>query len=44
MHVECLDGLAFRSIDRIHAAGLKAGVVLNPETPIETIFPYIDLG
>ncbi len=43
MHVECLDGLAFRLIDQIHAAGLKAGVVLNPETPIETIFPYIDL-
>lgn len=43
MHAEVLDGLAFRLIDQIHDAGLKAGVVLNPETPIETIFPYIDL-
>lgn len=43
MHAEVLDGLAFRLIDDIHNAGLKAGIVLNPETPIETIFPYIDL-
>ncbi|MGK0550634.1 D-allulose 6-phosphate 3-epimerase [Enterococcus faecalis] len=43
MHAERLDGLAFRLIDQIHAAGLKAGVVLNPETSIETIFPYIEL-
>lgn len=43
MHAEVLDGLAFRLIDQIHAAGLKAGIVLNPETPIETIFPYIEL-
>ncbi|SNZ17963.1 D-allulose-6-phosphate 3-epimerase [Terribacillus aidingensis] len=42
MHAEVLDGLAFRLIDQIHDAGLKAGVVLNPETPIETIFPYIE--
>lgn len=43
MHAELLDGLAFRLIDQIHDAGLKAGVVLNPETPIEAIFPYIEL-
>lgn len=43
MHAEVLDGLAFRLIDQIHAAELKAGIVLNPETPIETIFPYIEL-
>lgn len=43
MHAEVLDGVAFRLIDQIHGAGLKAGIVLNPETPIELIFPYIDL-
>lgn len=43
MHVEVLDGLAFRLIDQIHDAGLKAGIVLNPETPVSVILPYIDL-
>ncbi|MGL5436833.1 MAG: D-allulose 6-phosphate 3-epimerase [Lachnospiraceae bacterium] len=43
MHAEVLDGLAFRLIDQIHDAGLKAGVVLNPETKIEVMDPYIDL-
>lgn len=40
---ERINGIAFRLIDQIHAAGLKAGVVLNPETTIESIFPYISL-
>lgn len=43
MPAEVINGLAFRLIDQIHEAGLKAGVVLNPETPISTIEPYIDL-
>lgn len=43
MHAEALDGVAFRLIDQIHDAGLKAGIVLNPETPIDMIFPYIEL-
>lgn len=43
IHAEVLDGLAFRLIDDIHSAGLKAGIVLNPETPIDIIFPYIDI-
>lgn len=43
MHAEVLDGLAFRLIDQIHDADLKAGIVLNPETPIEMLFPYIEL-
>ena len=43
MHSEVLDGLAFRLIDQIHDAGLKAGIVLNPETPVSVILPYINL-
>lgn len=43
MHAEVLDGLAFRLIDQTHDAGLKAGIVLNPETPVSVILPYIDL-
>ena len=43
MPAERVNGIAFRLIDRIHAAGLKAGIVLNPETSIDTILPYIDL-
>lgn len=40
---EAINGIAFRLIDQIHDAGLKAGVVLNPETPVEVIMPYVDL-
>lgn len=43
IHAEVMNGLAFRLIDAIQNAGLKAGVVLNPETPVEVIFPYIDI-
>lgn len=43
IHAEVLSGLAFRLFDKIHDAGLKTGVVLNPETPVETILPYINL-
>ena len=32
-----------RSLQAIHALGKKAGVTLNPGTPIETIEPVIDL-
>lgn len=43
MPAEVSNGVAFRLIDQIHDAGLKAGMVLNPETPVDTILPYIDL-
>lgn len=43
VHAEVINGLAFRLIDQIHNAGLKVGIVLNPETPIDTIMPYIEL-
>ncbi len=30
------------TLDRIHAAGLKAGVVINPATPLSAAEPYFD--
>lgn len=42
-HAETLNSIAFRTIDRIHNAGCKAGVVINPETPIEYIKEYMYL-
>jgi D-allulose-6-phosphate 3-epimerase len=39
---ERANGIAFRLINKIHDAGLKAGVVLNPETQIDEINPYLD--
>lgn len=43
LHAEVINGLAFRLIDQIHDVGLKAGIVLNPETPIDVMEQYIDL-
>ena len=40
---ERVNGIAFRIINKIHNAGLKAGVVLNPETLISSIKPYLSL-
>ncbi len=39
---ERANGIAFRLINKIHDAGLKAGVVLNPETQISEIKPYLE--
>lgn len=43
LHAEVLDGKAFRLIDQIHDAGLKAGVVINPETRVDAIKEYIEI-
>ena len=29
-------------IDLIHSTGVKAGIVINPDCPVEKIFPYLD--
>lgn len=40
-HQECpLDPAAV--IDAIEASGMKAGIALNPDTPVESIIPVID--
>lgn len=43
IHAEVMNGIAFRLINQVHNANLKFGVVLNPETSIDAITPYIDL-
>jgi ribulose-phosphate 3-epimerase len=32
-----------RTLQRIHAAGAKAGVALNPATPVEAVLPVLDV-
>ncbi|MEB7754525.1 D-allulose 6-phosphate 3-epimerase [Staphylococcus pseudoxylosus] len=43
VHAEVMNGIAYRLINQVHNADLKFGVVLNPETKIDAITPYIDL-
>ena len=40
-HAETINSDAFRIIDKIHGLGCKAGVVLNPATPVSAIQYYI---
>lgn len=40
---ERASGIAFRLTNQIHQAGLKAGVVLNPETSVDSVKEYLGL-
>ena len=41
VHIEaCSDVDA--TVDKIHSLGVKAGVVVKPNTPIETVYPLLD--
>lgn len=41
LHPETLSGQAFRLIEKIESLGMKVGLILNPESPIEMIKYYI---
>ena len=42
VHVEaCSDVVA--TIEKIKASGVKAGITLNPDTPVSAISPYLDM-
>lgn len=41
LHPETINGQAFRLIDEIRNHGMKVGLILNPETPVEMIKYYI---
>lgn len=40
-HAEVINGHGFRLIEAIHTAGFKAGIAVNPETPLNVIQPYM---
>ncbi len=41
-HLEATDKVE-ETINKIKAAKVKAGIVINPETPVETIKPYLSM-
>jgi ribulose-phosphate 3-epimerase len=41
VHVEATQTMS-ATLSRIRACGAKAGITLNPETPVEAILPYLD--
>lgn len=41
LHPETINGQAFRLIDEIRRHGMKVGLILNPETPVEAMKYYI---
>lgn len=41
LHVETISGQAFRLMDKIQKLGMKVGLILNPETPIEFAKYYL---
>lgn len=40
-HVEA-DGDPSKTIDAIHARGLKAGISVKPNTPVSSVYPWLD--
>ena len=42
VHVEACEDVK-KTIDEIHKLGKKAGLALNPETPVDDVCPYIDM-
>jgi len=40
-HIETAEDV-FENVRAIHEGGMEAWLVINPETPAETLFPYLD--
>lgn len=41
IHVEACDCI-YKTLERIRSMGGKRGIAINPETPIEHVFPYLE--
>ena len=41
IHVEACDCI-YKTLERIRSLGGKRGIAINPETPIEHVFPYLE--
>jgi len=41
VHVEVFPQ-PLRIVDQIHALGLECGLVINPQTPVDVLFPYLE--
>ena len=42
-HYEAAREKSAEVIDLIHSCGVKAGIVINPDCPVESIFPYLPM-
>lgn len=41
-HLEAAEGHVQETIDKIHELGCKAGITIKPNTPVESLEPYVD--
>lgn len=41
-HYEAAGAHTSEYLSRIHSLGMEAGLVINPDIPVETLFPYIE--
>lgn len=41
VHYEACDDL-LKIINRVHSLGVECGIAINPETPVESVYPYLN--
>ena len=41
VHYEACENLQ-ETVDKIHACGMKAGITIKPDTPVDVLMPYLD--
>ncbi len=41
VHYEACENLQ-ETVDKIHACGMKAGITIKPDTPVDVLVPYLD--